>query len=226
MRRHSVWIVVWVFGGLWSAATLGACSKENNVSSDTNVGSCSSVPAGTCPEGLSPEISSEGSIQACEQDGEGMCKQVGSCTVRCVDPRGCTAQGSVCGSDQHPACCGETAGTHSCVGFLDDEVVVCSARCSKSSDCPDTCCDATINGGTFAVCAPREVCARAQIPSACLACIEQMCPDDLAACQADETCSACMAGEKYVNSPECRDNEVLKVGYGCGVRECPDECRM
>ena len=203
---------------------LDGCSKENNVSADSNVGSCN-VPAGTCPEGFSPEVTGEGTVEECEQDGEGTCKKVGSCTVRCVDPRGCTSEGSVCGDGQ-PACCGESAGTHNCVNFVSQEVQVCSKRCTASTDCPGTCCDAAINQGAFAVCAPYEVCASTTLPQACLSCLEIECPDDLAACREDDVCAACLEGDMFPSSPECRANGTLTRGYGCALQNCPDDCQM
>ena len=213
--------------GAFGLVGLSACSKSNEVSADNSVGKCS-VPAGTCPEGYSPEVAGEGSIEDCEQDGEGSCKKVGSCTVRCVDPRGCTAVGSKCGDDQ-PACCGETAGTHSCIRFAKGETVdvkVCSKRCEASSDCPGSCCDASINSGTFAACAPFEVCVTTGIPKACLDCLMPACPDEYEVCKADETCAACLNGDMYPSSPECRANGTLRKGYACAVQACPDVCQM
>jgi hypothetical protein len=206
----------------------GGC-KENNVSADTNVGNCM-VPAGTCPANFSPVVSSEGSIEACQMDGEGECKKVGSCTVRCEDPRGCTAEGSVCGDDK-PACCGEAAGTTNCIHWVNDDPakdkMTCSKRCTSNADCPSSCCDGTINHGSFAVCAPYDKCVSAGgLPPACRDCLEMMCPDELAACMQDETCAGCASADIYPQSPDCRNNPALKKGYGCALQKCPEVCEM
>jgi hypothetical protein len=209
----------------------GGCSKENKVDASKNAGTCN-IPAGTCPEGFSPVATGEGSIEECEENGEGACKQVGSCTVRCEDPRGCTAVGASCGDDSEPACCGEPAGHTTCVHFInnddpDRDVQICAAHCDSNADCPDSCCDGSINNGSLAVCAPYNVCITATgAPEECLTCLEEACPEEWADCQADETCLGCAEGEIYGNSPDCRNNAVLKKGYGCALQMCPDVCDM
>lgn len=222
LRRSCGWVLVI---GACLASVLG-CSKENNV-----VKGCSSPPAGTCPEGFSAIVTSNETIEQCQQDGEGTCKKVGSCTIRCEDPRGCTAVGSVCGDDSLPACCGEAAGENSCVRFGSDDpkkvVRVCSKRCTANADCPGSCCDASINNGAFAVCAPYDVClagSHGAPPAACVECLHQMCPDVLERCMADETCNGCLSGDIYLHSPDCRNNAAFTKGYGCTMSKCPNEC--
>lgn len=199
------------------------CSKDNQVNTDNSI--CGKVPAGTCPEGFAAVIVGESSIADCQMDGEGECKSVGKCTVRCEDPRGCTAEGSVCSGD-NPACCGESVGEYSCINF-DGDKSVCAKRCTANADCPNTCCDGSINNGTYAACAPYNMCiATGGLPDACRACLETECPDDLAACFEDEVCTGCANGDIYPLSPDCRNNPALRRGYGCALQKCPGVCEM
>jgi hypothetical protein len=100
------------------------------------------------------------------------------------------------------------------------DVLVCSTKCSKSTECGNGCCNGAVNSFSASFCAPLAECVSSKITPACRACLETSCANEIAACRTDSLCDDCLAERVYVSSTECLGNAAVSAAFRCGYRAC------